>query len=431
MKDQESQNKTIAVIGLGFVGLPLAMLLIAKGMPVIGVDLDEEKIDCLKRGKSYISDIKGETVQSGIESGLFRPVADYRMIKEAGAVIICVPTPLDDQSGPDLAYVEKAAQSIAEHLQKGQLVVLESSTYPGTTRDIVKPILERSGLTCGRDFYLAYSPERVDPGNQFPIEVVPKVVGGTTAQCLDRIYRLYSGIYQEVVPVTSPETAELTKLLENTYRFINISFINEFAMICDKLGVNVWEVIEAASTKPYGFSAFYPGPGIGGHCIPVDPLYLQFMIKKIGLSSEFIQLSEATNDRIVRYIAERSLQLAGKDKATEANIFIYGVTYKRNVADMRESKSLDIIEKLIGMGAAVSYHDPYVPELDLHGQKLSSKPINSETLKQYDCVVVLTDHAELPKDLFLEHAKVVFDTRGVLRDDSGKAKVVQLGNGLS
>ncbi|MEC1262770.1 nucleotide sugar dehydrogenase [Bacillus swezeyi] len=429
--NQESQNKKIAIIGLGFVGLPLAMLLISKGMPVIGVDLDEAKIKSLKKGNSYISDIKGETVRSGIDAGFFHPVSDYRLIREADAVIICVPTPLNDDSGPDLAYVKKAAQSISEHLQKGQLVVLESSTYPGTTRELVKPILETSGLICGKDFYLAYSPERVDPGNQFPIEVVPKVVGGTTKSCLDQVHQLYSGIYQEVVPVTSPETAELTKLLENTYRFINISFINEFAMICDRIGVDVWEVIRAASTKPYGFAAFYPGPGIGGHCIPVDPLYLQFIIKKSGLSSDFIELSEVTNDKIVRYIAERSLQLAAKEKTTEANILIYGVTYKRNVADVRESKSLDIIEKLIGMGADVSYHDPHVPELDLHGKKLYSRPIDSKTLKEYDCVVVLTDHAELPKEMLLEHAKVVFDTRGVLRDSSGKAKVVQLGNGLS
>lgn len=361
-------NETIAVIGLGFVGLPLAMLLISKGIRVIGVDLDKKKVEALRKGNSYISDINDQAVQDGIGTGFFRPVSDYGLIGEADAVIICVPTPLNDDAGPDLTYVKRAAQSIGGHLKKGQLVVLESSTYPGTTRDIVKPILEESGLVCGKDFYLAYSPERVDPGNQFPIEVVPKVVGGATEACLEKVHQLYSGIYEEVVPVTSPETAELTKLLENTYRFINISFINEFAMICDKLGVNVWEVIEAASTKPYGFAAFYPGPGIGGHCIPVDPLYLQFVMKQSGLSSDFIELSEATNDRIVRYIAERSLQLAAKDKSTDARILIYGVTYKRNIADVRESKSLDIIEKLIGMGADVSYHDPHVPELDLSGK---------------------------------------------------------------
>ncbi|MCF7617014.1 nucleotide sugar dehydrogenase [Bacillus sonorensis] len=431
MNNQEYQNQTIAVIGLGFVGLPLAMLLVSKGFPVIGVDLDEQKIKSLKEGSSYISDIKGETVKNAVNSGFFRPVSDYRLIREAAAVIICVPTPLTDDSAPNLDYVTKAAESIAGHLQKGQLVVLESSTYPGTTRDMVKPILEKSGLVCGKDFYLAYSPERVDPGNQFPIEVVPKVVGGTTEACRDKVYQLYSRIYQEVVPVTSPETAELTKLLENTYRFINISFINEFAMICDRLGVDVWEVIKAASTKPYGFAAFYPGPGIGGHCIPVDPLYLQFVIKKIGISSDFIQLSEEMNERIVRYIAERALQLAQKEKATEANILIYGVTYKRNVADVRESKSLDIIGKLVRMGAEVSYHDPHFPELHIGGKQLRSQSIDAESLKDYDCVVILTDHAELPKELLLHHAKVVFDTRGVLRNGSGKAKVVQLGSGLS
>ena len=431
MSKQEIHNETIAVIGLGFVGLPLAMLLISKGIRVIGVDLDKKKVEALRKGNSYISDINDQAVQDGIGTGFFRPVSDYGLIGEADAVIICVPTPLNDDAGPDLTYVKRAAQSIGGHLKKGQLVVLESSTYPGTTRDIVKPILEESGLVCGKDFYLAYSPERVDPGNQFPIEVVPKVVGGTTEACLEKVHQLYSGIYEEVVPVTSPETAELTKLLENTYRFINISFINEFAMICDKLGVNVWEVIEAASTKPYGFAAFYPGPGIGGHCIPVDPLYLQFVMKQSGLSSDFIELSEATNDRIVRYIAERSLQLAGKDKATDVRILIYGVTYKRNIADVRESKSLDIIEKLIGMGADVSYHDPHVPELDLSGKKLASMPIDSEMLKAYDCVVVLTDHDALPKELLLNHATVIFDTRGVLREAAGKAKVIQLGNGCS
>ncbi|PDH70372.1 UDP-N-acetyl-D-glucosamine dehydrogenase, partial [Bacillus licheniformis] len=243
MSKQEIHNETIAVIGLGFVGLPLAMLLISKGMRVIGVDLDKKKVEALRKGTSYISDINDQAVQDGIGTGFFRPVSDYSLIGEADAVIICVPTPLNDDAGPDLNYVKRAAQLIGAHLKKGQLVVLESSTYPGTTRDIVKPILEKSGLVCGKDFYLAYSPERVDPGNQFPIEVVPKVVGGATDACLEKVHQLYSGIYEEVVPVTSPETAELTKLLENTYRFINISFINEFAMICDRLGVNVWEVI--------------------------------------------------------------------------------------------------------------------------------------------------------------------------------------------
>ncbi len=431
MNNQEQQHRTIAVIGLGFVGLPLSMLLISKGFSVIGIDLDETKIKSLKAGNSYISDIKGETIKSAITSGSFRPDADYGLIRKAEAVIICVPTPLDNESAPNLDYVTKAAESIREHLQKGQLVVLESSTYPGTTKDLVKPILEKSGLVCGKDFYLAYSPERVDPGNKFPIEVVPKVVGGATDACRDQVYQLYTSIYQEVVPVTSPETAELTKLLENTYRFINISFINEFAMICDKLGVDVWEVIRAASTKPYGFAAFYPGPGIGGHCIPVDPLYLQFIIEKKGISSDFIRLSEEMNERIVRYIAERSLQLAQKENTTEANILIYGVTYKRNVADVRESKSLDIIEKLVGTGAEVSYHDPHVPELRIGGKTFFSQPINSETLKDYDCIVILTDHAELPKELLLQYAKVIFDTRGILTDSSGNAKVVQLGNGLS
>ncbi|MDA1477204.1 nucleotide sugar dehydrogenase [Bacillus changyiensis] len=431
MMHKQNPQQTIAIIGLGFVGLPLAMLLISKEVSVIGIDLAEEKIKSLHAGNSYISDIKGETVKKGIDSGFFRVSSNYQLIKEADAVIICVPTPLNKNSEPNLDDVKSAVQSISQYLQKGQLVVLESSTYPGTTRDIVKPILEKSGLTCGRDFYLAYSPERVDPGNQFPIEVVPKVVGGTTEGCLKKVYDLYSCIYQEVIPVTSPETAELTKLLENTYRFINISFINEFAMICEQLGINVWEVIHAANTKPYGFAAFYPGPGIGGHCIPVDPLYLQFIIKKSGLMSDFIQLSEETNEKIVRYIAERSLQLAGTENPIEANILIYGVTYKRNVADVRESRSLNIIQRLMEIGAKVSYHDPHVPELYIDEKKLFSTSIDAESLEKYDCVVLLTDHAELPKERLLQHAKVIFDTRGILKEASGNAKVAQLGNGLS
>ncbi|WP_413229523.1 nucleotide sugar dehydrogenase [Heyndrickxia oleronia] len=425
----KDKTQKIAVIGLGFVGLPLAMLLVSKGFRVTGVDVDEKKILSIKNGKSYIGDINDDLLGKALQSKSFTVTSNYDELGKVDVIIICVPTPLNHDQSPNLTYVRNAAESISTRLQDGQLVVLESSTYPGTTRDLVLPILEKSGKQVGKDFYLSYSPERVDPGNkQYEIENTPKVVGGITNQCSENTIKLYKQIYSEVVPVSSTEAAEFTKLLENTYRFVNISFMNEMAMICNEIGINIWEVIYAASTKPYGYHPFYPGPGISGHCIPVDPLYLQYIMEKKGLSSQFIHLSAQLNKEIVDFIVKRSFDIIGKD---QPSIFIYGLTYKKDIGDIRDSRAIDIFNQLIERGAEVSYHDPFVPEVMINGIKQKSSPITAETISKQDLILILTDHTDIPSDLLAEHAKLIFDTRAVFKGDSlNKGNIKQLGNGL-
>ncbi|MFP3888094.1 nucleotide sugar dehydrogenase, partial [Priestia filamentosa] len=426
-----NDKKKIAVVGLGFVGLPLSMLLLSKGFTVVGIDLDENKIRSLNNGKSYISDISDKRVEESMKSKRFSVSSSYKNVEEADAIIICVPTPLKEEYAPNLVYIEKAAEALKAHLQKGQLVVLESSTFPGTTREILQPLLEESGLEAGKDFHLAYSPERVDPGNvQFSLGDIPKVIGGITSDCQEVACDLYSKIYQTVVPVSSPEIAELTKLLENTYRFINISFINEMAMLCDQINIDVWEVIAAASTKPYGFAPFYPGPGISGHCIPVDPLYLQFKAKEKGITSNFIELSTFTNEKIVQYIVERTLEIVGKAPG-ETSVLLYGLTYKRDVPDVRDSKAVEVMEYLLEKGVNVTYHDPHFERIMINGEVHHSVSLLDKELSESDCVVILTDHSVLPKEQILEKANLIFDTRGVLQDAKGKAKVVELGGGTA
>lgn len=425
----KDNTQKIAVIGLGFVGLPLAMLLVSKGFRVTGVDVDENKILSIKNGKSYIGDINDDLLVNALQSKSFNVTSNYDELGKVDVIIICVPTPLNHDQSPNLTYVRNAAESISKRLQDGQLVVLESSTYPGTTRDLVLPILEKSGKQVGKDFYLSYSPERVDPGNkQYELENTPKVVGGTTTQCREITIQLYTQIYNEVVPVSSTEAAEFTKLLENTYRFVNISFMNEMAMICNEIGINIWEVINAASTKPYGYHPFYPGPGISGHCIPVDPLYLQYIMEQKGLSSQFIHLSDQMNKEIVDFIVKRSFDIIGK---SQPSIFIYGLTYKKDIGDIRDSRAIDIYNQLIERGAVVSYHDPFVPEVMINGKKQKSIFITPETISKQDLILILTDHTDIPSDLLAEHAKLIFDTRAVYRGELlNKRNIKQLGNGL-
>lgn len=425
----KDSTQKIAVIGLGFVGLPLAMLLVSKGFRVTGVDVDENKILSIKNGKSYIGDINDDLLVNALQSKSFNVTSNYDELGKVDVIIICVPTPLNHDQSPNLTYVRNAAESISKRLQEGQLVVLESSTYPGTTRDLVLPILEKSGKQVGKDFYLSYSPERVDPGNkQYELENTPKVVGGTTTQCREITIQLYTQIYNEVVPVSSTEAAEFTKLLENTYRFVNISFMNEMAMICNEIGINIWEVINAASTKPYGYHPFYPGPGISGHCIPVDPLYLQYIMEQKGLSSQFIHLSDQMNKEIVDFIVKRSFDIIGK---SQPSIFIYGLTYKKDIGDIRDSRAIDIYNQLIERGAVVSYHDPFVPEVMINGKKQKSTFITPETISKQDLILILTDHTDIPSDLLAEHAKLIFDTRAVYRGELlNKRNIKQLGNGL-
>ncbi len=420
----------IAVIGLGFVGLPLSMKLVEKGFKVVGIDTDNKKIQQLKKGLSHIPDIPHEQVEEAINNKKFLPTSDYANIKEAEAVFICVPTPLSKHKTPDLTYVMEAAAQISDYLQKNQLIVLESSTYPGTTREVVLPILEKSGLKIEDDFFLGYSPERIDPGTKIGVDEIPKIVSGISTSCLKRIEALYKKIYKQVVTVSTPETAEITKLLENTYRFVNISFINEFAFICDSLGIDVWEVIDAASTKPYGYTPFYPGPGIGGHCIPIDPLYLQWKISNYEMSSMFIDAADNVNKETTHYLIKKLKEILPEGKPlNQANILLYGITYKKDINDIRDSKAVELLRYLTEMGTDVSYHDPCVPSFTLDKKQLVSTPLTPETLKDYDCVLILTDHSTIPLQMILENAPLVFDTRNAVNSHKGKAKVVKFGGG--
>jgi UDP-N-acetyl-D-glucosamine dehydrogenase len=406
----------VGIVGLGYVGLPLASLFASKGVSVIGIDIDTNKIEALRLGKSYLTDMSDEEVEHLMASERFEPTGDFSRAQEADAIILCVPTPLRDHSYPDLSYVQSAALSLVPHLRKGQIVVLESSTFPGTTEEVLLPIFSKSGLTVGRDFYLGYSPERIDPGNKrFALEQIPKVVSGVSADCLEAVKQVYGLIFEKLVPVTSPRAAEMTKLLENCQRFVNISFINEFAMICSEMEIDVWEVIEAAKTKPYGFTAYYPGPGVGGHCIPVDPLYLQWKAKHYGMETRFIQLAKVINDQMPDYVISRLNQHLASKSLANCRILLVGITYKKDVNDVRESTALTIFEKLDGMGVDVAYHDPLVPGVVVNGKWMKSVELSEETLKAYDCVVLLTDHSVLPYDMLSHHARLLFDTRNAIK----------------
>jgi UDP-N-acetyl-D-glucosamine dehydrogenase len=431
-KTTNKGQRTVAIIGQGYVGLPLALLFVKKGFHVMGIDLDRRKIEMLNNGKSYITEIPDRDIQEAISTARYTPTDQFSFMEAAEAIVICVPTPLTSYGTPDLSYLTQAAAEIGSRLKKGQLVILESSTYPGTTREVLLPVLNKTGLQVGSDFFVAYSPERVDPGNEeYPVEKIPKVVSGITPACLSRVEELYGQLFIQVHPISSTDAAEMTKLLENSYRLINISFINELAMICDVLNLNLWEIIEAASSKPFGFKAFYPGPGIGGHCIPVDPSYLLWKIKQYGINSDFIQISNAVNHTMPVYITQQLKQYLAQKSLTGSNILVYGAAYKRDIADYRESASLELIHMLQIEGADVFYHDPYIPSLRLGDNKYESLELTEETLKKMDCVVIATDHSSMPLELILEHAPLVYDTRNVTKSVTGKAKIVRLGGGDS
>lgn len=425
-----TRNMTLSVIGLGYVGLPLALLFLEKGYRVIGIDRDSRKIEMLKRGESYLPDLTDETVRSALDRD-FVIAADYDALAGADAVVLCVPTPLDERHEPDLSYLMQAARQLKDRLRSGQLVVLESSTYPGTTREVLLPALEESGLSVGKDFYLGYSPERVDPGNRtHSLQNIPKIVSGVTGHCLEKVRELYGSVFADVIAVSTTEAAELTKLLENAYRFVNISFINELAMICDELKVDVWEIIDAAKTKPFGFSAFYPGPGIGGHCIPVDPIYLQWAVRQRGMDTGFIGLSRFVNHRMPAYIVEQiQARLSPLKPMSDSSILVYGVAYKRNTNDVRDSGALEILKLLKKTGADVRYHDPYVPSIRIGEERMESVPLTDESLKAADCVVVLTDHSCIPAARIMECASLIYDTRNVFGESAGKAAIFRLGGG--
>lgn len=406
-----SEIKSVAVIGLGFVGLPLSLLLFKKGFNVTGIDTNIDKVNSIINAKSYISDVDDKEIQEAVLSGKFYVSTDYNDLKNVQVIIVCVPTPITSEGDPDLSLLEETGKSLGNAIKAGQLVILESSTYPGTTSKILLPLLEKENFNVGKDFFLAYSPERIDPGNTFHTEDIPKIISGITKECMDRIFDLYSKVYSRVVTLSSTEAAEITKLLENSYRFINITFINQFAKLCDKLNISAKEVIDAASTKPFGFQPFYPGPGIGGHCIPVDPMYLSWISQKNGYNFDLLLLAKEINDNISNYILKKINDLSSEIK--NKKILIYGITYKKDVADIRESIPIKIIESLINKNYEVSYHDPYISSIKLNDHFLQSTPLTVESISKATIVVILTDHSCIPLDTIVNHAKLLYDTRNI------------------
>lgn len=418
------------VVGLGYVGLPLAMLFAESGFRTIGFDVDKRKTDALAKDQSYINYIPGEKIKKARKAG-FEATTDFSRLAEADAIIICVPTPLNHHREPDLQYVEQTAEVISKYVRKGQLIILESTTYPGTTEELVGPILERSGLKVGKDIFLAYSPEREDPNNpDFGAKQIPKVIGGQTEACGQVVAAFYGRVFDCIVPVSTPRVAEMSKLLENIYRSVNIALVNELKMVTDAMDINIWEVIEAAKTKPFGFTPFYPGPGLGGHCIPIDPFYLTWKAREYGLNTRFIELAGEVNTGMPHYVIQKTVRALNDEKksVSGSKILILGVAYKKDVDDVRESPAHEIILDLQDLGATVSYHDPYVPEYPT-GRKgslgLKSVPLTKKNLKATDAVLIVTDHKGVPYDLVAQHAHLIIDTRNALsRIKSPKARVV-------
>lgn len=421
-----SKKAKVGIIGLGYVGLPLAVAFAQKGFSVTGIDVDEKKVASLNKGRSYIIDVPSVDIAGVLKARSFRAVADYKAVAGLDAVIICVPTPLSKTNEPDISYVIDATKRIAEHLKKGQLIVLESTTYPGTTQEVMLPLFEKGGKKCEKDFFLAFSPERVDPGNKdFGITSIPKVVGGVGKRSTEAARALYASIISQVVPVTSAKTAEMVKLLENTFRSVNIGLINEIAMMSNRLGVDIWEVIRAAKTKPFGFMPFYPGPGIGGHCLPIDPLYLSWKSRLHGFEAKMIELAATINKNMPFYVVERVTHLLNQRGMTikKAPILVLGVSYKKDIDDVRESPALEVIEHLIGEYAEVSYSDPFVPSITVGKRVFRSHPLTPALLKKQKCVVILTDHARFNYEGVMRNARLILDTRNVLRRYQAKQNV--------
>ncbi len=414
----EARDAGVAVIGLGYVGLPLAVEIASAGFQVLGVDLDKARTDALSKGLNYISDVDDELLGQLVASGRLRATDSYEQIHQVDAVIICVPTPLTKHKEPDISHIVASAEEVARRLHPGMLVILESTTYPGTTEELILPMMSRTGLRVGHDFSLAFSPERVDPGNpRWRISNTPKIMGGVTAHCTELATTFYRTFIQRVIPVSSPKAAEMIKLLENTFRAVNIALVNEVAIMCDRLGIDTWEVIEGAATKPFGFTPFYPGPGLGGHCIPIDPHYLSWKLKSLNYHARFIELAGEINSAMPRFVLGKIADaLNDQGKAIKGSrILVLGVSYKRDVSDVRESPALEIIQSLLEKGAEVSYHDPYVQRLSLDSASLESVPITSEIFKEAHCVVILTDHSCIDYEWVVRESTLVVDTRNATR----------------
>ena len=409
-----TRQARVGIVGLGYVGLPLAVEFAKAGFLVTGIDLSDSKTTQINAGDSYVGDVPSSTLAPLVDDGKLKATADFSVIRELDTVNICVPTPLRKTKDPDMSYIVSACGEVAKYLHPGMLIILESTTYPGTTDELVLPMLEQGGLKAGQDFFLCFSPERVDPGNpKYNTSNIPKVVGGTTPACSEMGRLFYSQALQHVVAVSSTQVAEMVKLLENTFRMINIGLVNEIALMCDRMGINVWEVIEAAATKPFGFMPFYPGPGLGGHCIPVDPFYLSWKTKQAGIEARFIELAGYINGQMPHFVVDK-IQNALNDHAKPlkgSHIHILGVAYKKDIDDVRESPALDIMLLLKRRGARLTYSDPYVPSLELDGERLVSQDPNAEA----DCTVIVTNHSAFPYDRIAEQARLIVDTRNALK----------------
>ena len=420
---QKIQNRTVTlgVVGLGYVGLPLAVEKAKAGFHVIGFDVQDQKVEMVNAGHNYIGDVVNHDLEEIVNSGHLRATTDFASVASCDCVCIAVPTPLDEHQQPDISYVRSSAESITPYMHRDMLVVLESTTYPGTTEELLKPILEKSGLKCGVDFFLAFSPERVDPGNAiYKTKNTPKVVGGCTPQCTDIAATLYEAVLEAPVHrVSCPAVAEMEKILENTYRNVNIGLINELAILCNRMGINIWEVVEAAKSKPYGFQAFYPGPGLGGHCIPLDPYYLSWKAREFGFHTSMIESSMIINDRMPEYCAQRAMgALNERKKAMNgAKVLVLGVAYKQDIDDYRESPALHVIECLRDLGAEVSYYDPLIPEYTHEGKHEQGIPaLTADSLSSADLVMVTTAHTSVDYDFVAEHAGLVFDTKNAMKN---------------
>jgi len=424
----KDKTATLGVIGLGYVGLPLAVEKAKAGYRTIGFDVQESKVEMVNRGENYIGDVVNEDLFEIVNSGLLTATTDFAQVAHADVVAICVPTPLDQYQQPDISYVTNSAENIVPHMHKDMLIVLESTTYPGTTEELLKPILEKSGLVCGVDFCLAFSPERVDPGNLlYKVKNTPKVVGGVTSNCTETAAILYESILEAPIHrVSSPSIAEMAKILENTYRNVNIGLVNELVILSHKMNINFWEVIEAAKSKPYGFQAFYPGPGLGGHCIPLDPYYLSWKAREYGFHTSMIEASMMVNDRMPEYVVERASKILNRVRKAlnGSKILILGVAFKQDVDDYRESPALAVIEELEEAGAEVRYYDPYVSDYNYHGEeKIGEGALTKELLESADLVIITTAHTNVDYGFVQEHGKAIFDTKNAMRRVENREKI--------
>lgn len=421
LKKIEEKNVTVGVVGLGYVGLPLAVEKAKAGFKTIGFDVQKEKVDLVNSGVNYIGDVVDDELKKIVDAGMLKATTDFSFVKDVDFIAICVPTPLDPHQMPDISYVKSSTEEIAKYLTKGTMVVLESTTYPGTTEELLKPILESSGLKCGEDFYLGFSPERVDPGNkQFKTKNTPKVVGAIGDDAREVIAAMYRAVLEgDVHEVSSPAVAEMEKILENTYRNINIGLANEMAILCNKMGIDYWEVVDAAKTKPYGFQAFYPGPGLGGHCIPLDPYYLSWKAREYGFHTSMIESSMMVNDRMPEYCVERSMAILNKHKKAlnGSKVLVLGVAYKNDIDDYRESPAIDVIEKLIAAGAETEFYDPYIPTFREHGKEYKGiEKIDADIVAGYDLVVITAAHSVFDYEMIQKNAQAIFDTRNAMKD---------------